>query len=86
MPDLKGRLTEGTPGGNGPRRRPPAPGRRSARATRPSLLATTRTGADGEFSASARVDASRKLRGTLVVRSDAARGQSAGTFTVGRMG
>jgi ABC-type tungstate transport system permease subunit len=85
VPDLKGRLTEGTPGGNG------LAGVRLRllvqRAGHPAvLLATTRTGADGEFSASARVDASRKLRGTLVVRSDATRGQSAGRFTIGRMG
>ena len=85
VPDLKGRLTEGTPGGDG------LVGVRVRllvqRSGHPAvLLATTRTGSDGEFSASARVDANRKLRGTLVVRSDAARGQSAGTFTVGRMG
>ena len=85
VPDLKGRLTEGTPGGNG------LPGVRLRlivqRSGHPAvLLATTRTGDDGEFSASARVDAGRKLHGTLIVRSDATRGQSAGTFTIGRMG
>ena len=85
VPDIKGRLTEGTPGGNG------LAGVRLRlivqRQGHPAvLLATTRTGDDGEFSASARVDATRKLRGTLVVRSDPTRGQAAGTFTVGRMG
>jgi tungstate transport system substrate-binding protein len=85
VPDLKGRLTEGTPGGNG------LAGVRLRlivqRSGHPAvLLTTTRTGDDGEFSASARVDANRKLRGTLVVRSDATRGQAAGTFTIGRMG
>src|SRR4029077_20464861 len=85
VPDLKGRLTEGTPGGNG------LAGVRLRllvqRAGHPAvLLATMRTGADGEFSSSARVDAKRKLRGTLVVRSYATRGQSAGRFAVGRMG
>jgi ABC-type tungstate transport system permease subunit len=85
VPDLKGRLTEGTPGGNGlvgVRLRVLV--QRSGHAA--VLLATTRTGADGEFSASARVEANRKLHGTLVVRSDPAPGQSAGLFTVGRMG
>ncbi len=85
VPDLVGRLTEGTPGGAGLAgvrlrlivQRPGHP---------PVLLVSTRTGEHGEFSASARVDASRKLRGTLVVRSDATRGQTAGIFTVGRMG
>jgi ABC-type tungstate transport system permease subunit len=85
VPDLQGRLTEGTPGGNGlvgVRLRVVV--ERSGH--RPVVLDTVRTGPDGEFTASARVDASRKLRGTLVVRSDAARGQSAGRFTIGRMG
>ena len=85
MPDLEGRLTEGTPGGNGL-----AGVRLRLIVQRPGhpavLLATTRTGEHGEFSVSARVDANRKLHGTLVVRSDATRGQSAGTFAVGRMG
>jgi hypothetical protein len=85
IPDLEGRLTEGTPGGDG------LPGVRMRllveRAGRkPVLLETLRTGADGSFTASARVDASRKLQGTLVLRSDAARGQIAGNFTIGRMG
>jgi ABC-type tungstate transport system permease subunit len=85
VPDLKGRLTEGTPGGNG------LAGVRlrlvvERSGHKPVVLAVVRTGADGAFSASARVDASRKLRGTLVVHSDPTRGQSAGTFTIGRMG
>jgi hypothetical protein len=85
IPDLQGRLTEGTPGGDG------LPGVRMRllveRAGRkPVLLETLRTGTDGSFTASARVDASRKLHGTLVLRSDAARGQIAGDFTIGRMG
>ena len=85
VPDLKGRLTEGTPGGNG------LVGVRlrlvvERSGHKPVVLATVRTGEDGAFTASARVDASRKLQGTLVVRSDAARGQSPGFFTIGRMG
>jgi ABC-type tungstate transport system permease subunit len=85
IPDLAGRLTEGTPGGDG------LPGVRlrllvERAGHKPVLLVTLRTGADGEFTASARVDASRKLRGTLVLRSDAARGQIAGDFRIGRMG
>lgn len=85
VPDLEGRLTEGTPGGNGLegvrlRLVLEQPGRK------PVVLATVRTGPDGVFTASARVDASRKLRGKLVVRSDAARGQAAGNFPIGRMG
>jgi tungstate transport system substrate-binding protein len=85
VPDLKGRLTEGTPGGNGLvgvrlRLLVERSGHKSV------VLATVLTGADGEFTASARVDASRKLRGTLVLHSDAARGQTAGNFTIGRMG
>ena len=85
VPDLKGRLTEGTPGGDGLEGvRLRLLVQRAGHAA--VLLATTETGPDGEFSASARVDANRKLRGTLVVRSDAVRGQAAGFFTVGRMG
>jgi tungstate transport system substrate-binding protein len=85
VPDLKGRLTEGTPGGNGLADvRVRVVVEQSGR--KPVVLATVRTGPDGEFTASARVDASRKLRGKLVVRSDAARGQSAGNFPIGRMG
>jgi ABC-type tungstate transport system permease subunit len=85
VPDLKGRLTEGTPGGNG------LEGVRLRIVVEQSghkqvVLATVRTGPHGEFTASARVDASRKLHGKLVVRSDAARGQSAGNFPIGRMG
>lgn len=69
MPDLKGRLTEGTPGGNG------LVGVRlrlvvERAGHRPGGLTTVRTGEDGEFTASARVDSSRTLQGTLVVRSD----------------
>ena len=85
LPDVKGRLTEGTPGGNGlagVRLRVTV--EQSGR--KPVVLATVVTGPDGEFTASVRVDASRKLRGKLVVRSDAARGQSPGTFEIGRMG
>jgi ABC-type tungstate transport system permease subunit len=85
VPDLEGRLTEGTPGGSGlvgVRLRLLV--ERSGHA--PVLLATVRTGDDGSFTASARVDASRKLSGTLVLRSDPARGQSAGNFAIGRMG
>jgi hypothetical protein len=85
VPDLKGRLTEGTPGGNG------LAGVRlrlvvERTGHKPVVLATVRTGEGGEFTASARVEKSRKLQGTLVVRSDAARGQSPGRFTIGRMG
>jgi tungstate transport system substrate-binding protein len=85
IPDLVGRLTEGTPGGDG------LPGVRMrllvVRAGhQPVLLETVRTGAGGEFTASARVDASRNLHGRLVLRSDAARGQTAGNFRIGRMG
>ncbi len=85
VPDLEGQLTEGVPGGNGLagvrlRLVVERPGHK------PVVLAVVRTDADGQFTASARVDASRKLQGTLVVRSDAARGQSAGFFPIGRMG
>ncbi len=85
VPDLKGRLTEGTPGGNG------LAGVRlrvmvEQTGRKPVVLATVHTGPDGEFTASARVDAGRKLRGKLVVRSDAARGQAPGNFEIGRMG
>lgn len=85
LPDVKGRLTEGTPGGNGlvgVRLRVMV--EQSGR--KPVVLATVVTGPDGEFTASARVDAGRKLRGKIVVRSDPARGQSAGNFAIGRMG
>ena len=62
MPDLKGRLTEGTPGGNG------LAGVRmrllvERSGHKPVLLATDQTGDDGTFTASARVDASRNLHG-----------------------
>jgi tungstate transport system substrate-binding protein len=85
VPDLKGRLTEGTPGGNG------LEGVRlrvmvEQAGRKPVVLTTVLTGPNGEFTASARVDASRKLRGNIVVRSDAARGQSPGNFPIGRMG
>ena len=85
IPDLKGRLTEGSPGGDG------LPGVRmlllvKRAGHRPVRIATVVTGPDGAFTASARVDASRKLTGTLVLHSDAARGQIAGDFTIGRMG
>jgi tungstate transport system substrate-binding protein len=85
IPDLAGRLTEGMPGGAGLagvrlRLLVERPGHKAV------LLATLRTAADGAFTASARVDASRKLKGTLVLRSDAARGQIAGDFPIGRMG
>jgi tungstate transport system substrate-binding protein len=85
VPDIKGRLTEGTPGGNG------LVGVRlrllvERSGHKPVVLATVLTGADGEFTASARVDASRRLSGKLVLHSDAARGQTAGSFAIGRMG
>jgi ABC-type tungstate transport system permease subunit len=85
IPDLKGRLTEGTPGGNG------LVGVRLRllveRTGHPAVvLATTRTDADGAFTVSVRVDANRKLHGTLVLHSDSVPGQSAGAFTIGRMG
>jgi tungstate transport system substrate-binding protein len=85
IPDLQGRLTEGSPGGDG------LPGVRMLLLVerpghKPVRIATVVTGPDGEFTASARVDASRKLQGTLVLHSDAARGQIAGNFTIGRMG
>jgi ABC-type tungstate transport system permease subunit len=85
IPDLAGRLTEGTPGGSGlagVRLRLEV--ERAGHA--PVLLQTLRTAADGSFSASARVDPARKLHGTLVLRSDAARGQTAGRFAIGRVG
>jgi tungstate transport system substrate-binding protein len=85
VPDIKGRLTEGTPGGSGLANvRLRLLVERSGHAS--VVLATVITGSDGGFTASARVDASRKLRGTLVLHSDAARGQTAGSFTIGRMG
>ena len=86
IPDLAGRLTEGTPGGDGlPGVRMRLLVARSGHA--PVLLQTVRTGAGGEFTASARVDAGRNLHGTLVLRSDAGRGQTAGgTSRIGRMG
>jgi hypothetical protein len=85
IPDLVGRLTEGTPGGSGlPGVRLRLVVQRAGHA--PVLLETLRTGADGSFTASARVEAGRKLQGTLVLRSDAARGQIAGAFRIGRMG
>ncbi len=85
LPDLKGRLTEGTPGGKGLvgvrlRLLVERPGHKAV------LLDTVESEEDGAFTASARVDANRKLRGTLVLRSDAARGQAPGTFVIGRMG
>jgi tungstate transport system substrate-binding protein len=85
IPDLKGRLTEGTPGGNG------LEGVRlrllvERAGHRPVVLATTRTDAEGGFTVSVRVDAGRNLRGTLVLHSDPVPGQSAGAFTIGRMG
>ena len=52
----------------------------------PVVLATTRTDSDGAFAVSVRVDANRKLHGTLVLHSDRVPGQSAGAFTIGRMG
>jgi hypothetical protein len=85
IPDLKGRLTEGAPGGNG------LVGVRLRllveRSGRPAVvLATTRTDSDGAFAISVRVDADRKLHGTLVLHSDPVPGQQAGAFTIGRMG
>lgn len=85
IPDLKGRLTEGTPGGHG------LVGVRLRllveRSGHPAVvLATTRTDADGAFAVSVRVDANRKLHGSLVLHSDPVPGQSAGAFTIGRMG
>ena len=85
IPDLKGRLTEGTPGGNG------LQGVRlrllvERAGHRPVVLATTRTDAQGGFTVSVRVDAGRNLHGTLVLHSDPVPGQSAGSFTIGRMG
>jgi ABC-type tungstate transport system permease subunit len=85
IPDLKGRLTEGTPGGHG------LAGVRLRllveRTGHPAVvLATTRTDSDGAFAISVRVDADRKLHGTLVLHSDSVPGQSAGAFTIGRMG
>jgi len=85
IPDLKGRLTEGTPGGNG------LPGVRLRllveRTGHPAVvLATTRTDSNGAFAVSVRVDANRNLHGTLVLHSDRVPGQSAGAFTIGRMG
>ncbi len=52
----------------------------------PVVLATTRTDSDGAFAVSVRVDAGRNLHGTLVLHSDRVPGQSAGAFTIGRMG
>ncbi|HET6171997.1 MAG TPA: hypothetical protein VFD90_05305 [Gaiellales bacterium] len=85
IPDVKGRLTEGTPGGHG------LAGVRLRlvveRSGQPSVvLATTRTDADGLFTVSVRVDPSRKLHGALVLRSDPVPGQSAGSFRIGRVG
>lgn len=85
IPDVKGRLTEGTPGGNG------LPGVRLRllveRSGRPAVvLATTRTDANGAFTVSVRIDASRNLHGSLVLHSDAVPGQSAGVFKIGRVG
>jgi tungstate transport system substrate-binding protein len=85
IPDLKGRLTEGAPGGNG------LAGVRLRllveRSGQPAVvLATTRTDSDGGFAISVRVDADRKLHGTLVLHSDRVPGQQAGAFTIGRMG
>ena len=85
IPDLKGRLTEGTPGGNGL-----AGVRLRLLVERsghpPVVLATTRTDANGAFTVSVRIDANRKLHGSLVLHSDAVPGQSAGAFTIGRVG
>lgn len=85
IPDVKGRLTEGTPGGNGLvgvrlRLLVERPGQPSV------VLATTRTDANGAFAISVRVDANRKLHGSLVLHSDRVPGQSAGSFTIGRVG
>jgi ABC-type tungstate transport system permease subunit len=85
IPDLKGRLTEGTPGGNGLagvrlRLLVERPGHASV------VLATTRTDANGAFTVSVRIDANRKLHGSLVLHSDPILGQSAGDFTIGRVG
>jgi tungstate transport system substrate-binding protein len=85
IPDLKGRLTEGAPGGNG------LAGVRLRllveRSGHPAVvIATTRTDSDGGFAISVRVDADRKLHGTLVLHSDPVPGQQAGAFTIGRMG
>jgi ABC-type tungstate transport system permease subunit len=85
IPDVKGRLTEGTPGGGG------LAGVRLRllveRSGHPvAVLATTRTDANGAFTVSVRIDASRKLHGLLVLHSDAVPGQSAGAFTIGRVG
>jgi tungstate transport system substrate-binding protein len=85
IPDLKGRLTEGAPGGKG------LDGVRlrllvERSGHRPVVLATTLTDAEGGFTVSVRVDAGRNLHGTLVLHSDPVPGQSAGSFTIGRMG
>ena len=85
IPDLKGRLTEGTPGGNGL-----AGVRLRLLVERsghpPVVLATTTTDENGAFTVSVRIDAGRKLRGSLVLHSDAIPGQSAGAFTIGSVG
>ena len=85
IPDVKGRLTEGTPGGHG------LAGVRLRllveRAGRPSVvLATTQTDANGAFTVSVRIDPGRKLRGLVVLHSDPSSGQSAGRFRIGRVG
>jgi ABC-type tungstate transport system permease subunit len=85
IPDVKGRLTEGTPGGHGLagvrlRLLVERPGHRAV------VLATTRTDADGAFTVSVRIDPGRKLRGAVVLHSDPIPGQSAGAFTIGRVG
>jgi tungstate transport system substrate-binding protein len=85
IPDVKGRLTEGTPGGNG------LAGVRlrllvERSGHRAIVLATTKTDANGAFTVSVRVDANRKLHGSLVLHSDAVPGQSAGAFPIGRVG
>jgi tungstate transport system substrate-binding protein len=85
IPDVKGRLTEGTPGGHGlagVRLRLVV--QRSGR--RPVVLATTQTDANGAFAVSVRIDPSRKLRGSVVLQSDPVLGQSAGSFRLGRVG
>ena len=58
----------------------------NGRAARPSCSPTTQTDADGAFTVSVRIDPGRKLRGSVVLHSDPSSGQSAGTFTIGRVG